>query len=281
MFLAARTKSGGQLISIPRAATAVGRRGLSKFFGNRGRVKGIHRGNAPERVHDVVLRELLARLKAGNVVDAPCGNGILSNRMSQVGFAVTGLDIVFPSAADDFTFLQADIGSTLPFADQSVDGVVSVEGIEHIEQPFKFVRECRRILRSNGLLVVTTPNISSLRSRWRWFLTGFHNKCKYALDETNPGPQHHINMLSYHEMRYLLHTNGFRIESVLTNRIKPINWLYLPAVPITYAISRAVIATAKDRDVNRKISGEVLREMTKPHLLFGEAMIVVARKLPE
>lgn len=238
-------------------------------------------GNAPKGVHDIVLRELRARLGAGSVVDAPCGDGALANRLTEAGFHVTGVDIVGPSAPDGFTFFQADLGAGLPLADVSVDGVVSVEGIEHIEQPFTFVRECRRILRPGGVLLITTPNISSLRSRWRWFLTGFHNKCKYALDETNPGPLHHINMLSYHEMRYLLHTNGFKIESVLTNRIKPINWLYLPAVPITYLVSTAVIAMANDRDVNRKISAETLREMTKRPLLFGEAMIVIARKEPE
>lgn len=40
----------------------------------------------------------------------------------------------------------------------------------------------------------------------------------------------------------------------------------------------AAIAMAKERDVNRKLSYEVMREMMKPALLFGELMIVIARK---
>jgi len=235
-------------------------------------------GNAAKNAYNVVLEELLARVSAGSVLDAPCGGGFLANRMSDAGLDVIGVDIDTPELADKFEFRRADLSAALPLPDAAVENIVSVEGIEHLERPFEFVRECHRVLRDDGLLIMTTPNISSLRSRWRWFLTGFHNKCKYALDEANPTPLHHINMLSYHKLRYILHTNGFRIDKVTTNRIKAINWLYLPVVPLAYAVSRLVIAAAHDRQINRRICLEVLAQMMKPALLFGELMIIIARK---
>ena len=88
----------------------------------------------------------------------------------------------------------------------------------YIERPFDFVAECRRVVRDDGWLVISTPNISSLRSRWRWLLTGFHNKCKTPLDETRPDPLHHINMLSFPKLRYLLHRNGFSIAEMRRGR---------------------------------------------------------------
>jgi 2-polyprenyl-3-methyl-5-hydroxy-6-metoxy-1,4-benzoquinol methylase len=236
-------------------------------------------GNAAKNTHNVVLRELLSRISAGVVLDAPCGEGLLADRMSDAGLEVIGLDIDAPRTTTKFEFRRADLSAVLPVPDNRVNNVVSVEGIEHLERPFEFVRECRRVISDGGLLIMTTPNISSLRSRWRWFLTGFHNKCKYALDEAHPNPLHHINMLSYHKLRYMLHTNGFRIEKVTTNRIKPINWLYCPVVPLIYAVSRLVVATANEREIDRRLSLEVLRDMMKPALLFGELMIVVARKV--
>lgn len=236
-------------------------------------------GNAAKNAHQVVLRELLARASAGaRVLDAPCGNGGLASRMSAAGFDVIGLDIDSPTASDGYEFRRTDLSAPLPLADATVDVVVSVEGIEHLERPFDFVRECRRVLRPKGLLIMTTPNISSLRSRWRWFLTGFHHKAKYALDETAPSPLHHVNMLSYHRLRYILHTNGLEIEIVTTNRIKPMSWLYAPVVPLVAAVSRLGIAVARRREINEAISLEVLRAMMSPALLFGELMIVIARR---
>jgi 2-polyprenyl-3-methyl-5-hydroxy-6-metoxy-1,4-benzoquinol methylase len=234
--------------------------------------------NAARNVHNVVLRELIARAAPGRVLDAPCGGGALASRMSDAGFDVIGLDIDPIDTQGKFEFRRTDLSLRLPLGDAEVDTVVSVEGIEHLERPFDFVRECRRVLRDGGLLIMTTPNISSLRSRWRWFLTGFHHKAKYALDETSPSPLHHVNMLSYHRLRYILHTNGFHIEAVTTNRRKPMNWLYAPVVPLVYAVSRLGIAMARSEEVNPAISRDVFANMMSRDLLFGELMVMIARK---
>ncbi|MEA3365643.1 MAG: methyltransferase domain-containing protein, partial [Candidatus Hydrogenedentes bacterium] len=173
-------------------------------------------------------------------------------------------------------FRRADMNERLPFEDAAFDAVVSIEGIEHIERPFDFIRECGRVLKPGGYLLLTTPNISALRSRWRWFLTGFHNKCKYPLDEKNPAPRHHINMLSFPELRYMLHTNGFRIERIATNRIKAVSWLYLPLSPLQYFVSRVAFRRGVKNAEHGRITAETVRQMMSKPVLFGEALILVA-----
>jgi ubiquinone/menaquinone biosynthesis C-methylase UbiE len=51
-----------------------------------------------------------------------------------------------------------------PFPDESFDGVVFLETIEHVENPALFLREFHRILKTNGHLIVSTPNATSIKN---------------------------------------------------------------------------------------------------------------------
>jgi 2-polyprenyl-3-methyl-5-hydroxy-6-metoxy-1,4-benzoquinol methylase len=240
-------------------------------------VQGIASGN----IHNKVLEILQSRASSGRVLDVPSGQGVFARRLAAAGFEAIGVDVEPQEREPDFEFHQADLSDGLPLADGSVDYVMSIEGIEHLEKPFDFVRECHRVCAADGFLVMTTPNISAIRSRWRWFWTGYHNKCKYMLDENNPSPLHHINMFSFPKLRYLLHTCGFSIETVTTNRIKAVNWLYLPFIPLIYLASRIGIAKASRGSIVPELSLEVLGQMMSKAVLFGECTIVIARKVAE
>jgi ubiquinone/menaquinone biosynthesis C-methylase UbiE len=58
---------------------------------------------------------------------------------------------------ENLQFLQGD-ASNIPLDDSSLDVVVSLETIEHIPKPEKFVQEVVRILKPNGIFYVSTPN---------------------------------------------------------------------------------------------------------------------------
>jgi len=125
--------------------------------------------------------------------------------------------------------------------------------------------------------LLTTPNISSARSRWRWFLTGFHNKAKCPLDERQPALRHHINMLSFPALRYMLHSQHLEIEAVHTNRIKAAALAYAPLWPFQYAFSRFVFWRNARNAQQARIAREVLCQMLSPAVFFGEALIITAR----
>ena len=236
--------------------------------------------NAGKNTHNKVLQILQGMVRTGRVMDIPSGSGAFSRRLAELGYEVVAADVVNHGDIEGVEFHVADMNQPLPFADGSLDCITCIEGIEHLERPFDFVRECERVLRDDGCLILTTPNTSSIRSRWRFFLTGFHNKCKYMLDETAPNPLHHIGMLSFPALRYMLHTNGFEIRTIDTNRIKGISWLYAPIALLQYVLTRLNIRKAKPADINAGLSEEVLSQMTTVPILFGEAMVVAATKNP-
>lgn len=238
----------------------------------------VSRESAPANTHSEVFALLGELSRGGAVLDLPCGSGAFTRRLLAAGYRVTGGDVQAHPAVPPEVFRLADMNRPLPFAEGAFECVASIEGIEHIQRPFDFIRECHRVLAPGGVLLLTTPNIGSLRSRWRWFLTGFHNKCKHPLDETRPEPRHHINMCSYPELRYMLHTSGFRLERVATNRVKPISWVYAPWIPLTWLVSAFFFAREVDGPEHRRVTDEVLRDMHSRAVLFGETLILVARK---
>lgn len=233
--------------------------------------------NTSKNTHNIVESLLLEDKNNKKVLDIPSGAGAFTYRLLKKGIEVHSADIENIMQIDNLHFMSADMNQPLPYKDSFFDAIVCIDGIEHIERPFDFIRECYRVLKNGGILIVSTPNIHSLRSRWRWFLTGHHNKCKTPLDEGNVSSLHHINMMSYTEMRYLLHTNGLSIEKVKTNRIKAISYLYLPIVPLAYLATKIVFNKEEKEPAQKKRNKIIIRHMFSSPLLFGETMIIKAK----
>ncbi len=58
-----------------------------------------------------------------------------------------------------FSFKKLDFCfDKFPWADNSLGAVISSQTIEHLENPFHFMREVSRILRPGGIFIVSTPN---------------------------------------------------------------------------------------------------------------------------
>ncbi|HYK81849.1 MAG TPA: class I SAM-dependent methyltransferase [Gemmatimonadales bacterium] len=226
--------------------------------------------------HAVVARLLAAEPQCRTVLDIPCGEGAFLARLGAMGLTGHGADLVDRLVLPGARFTAADMNAALPFAAGAFDAVVCIDGIEHLERPFDFVRECRRVVRPGGVLIISTPNISALRSRWRWLLTGFHNKGKVPLNERDPNPWHHLNLLSFPALRYLLQRHDFRITAVAANRIKVVSWLYLPLWPVA-AVATALAFRRWERDRGqRRRNAEIRRQMLTAAIAFGETMIVKA-----
>ena len=243
----------------------------------RARVRGAVE-DAAKHTHAAVAALLDGEPGARRVLDIPCGEGAFLARLIAVGYAPHGADIQSILKISDVPFTSADMNRPLPFPDGAFDAVVCIEGIEHIERPFDFVRECHRILRPGGVLLVSTPNISALRSRWRWLLTGFHNKGKTPLDETDPNPWHHIGLRSFPDVRYLLHSNGFRIAVVTTNRVKAVSWLYLPLWPFAWLVTSWVFRREVKDAAQRRRDAAVRSQLYSLPVAFGEILIVKATR---
>ena len=131
------------------------------------------RMGADTRQEHLLRYHAAAPLVAGRrVLDAACGEGYGAAILAGIAREVVGLDLSAAavrhaqttyadasSAAGRLSFVTGTIPE-LPFPDASFDAVVSFETIEHVdaEAQRRFVGEIVRVLKPDGLLIISTPN---------------------------------------------------------------------------------------------------------------------------
>lgn len=156
-----------------------------------------------------VVHEEISKLPKGSLVlDAGCGGGLISKDLMK-DYAVFGVD-ANPNAIEfckktysEGRYTLANIEETLPFVDNFFDGAIFVETIEHLPDPDRAVKELKRVLKENGVLVITTPNYDSLK--WKlaerlWYPV-FGGSCKPWRDDVHPS-KFGKKKLEYITMRY-------------------------------------------------------------------------------
>lgn len=109
-------------------------------------------------VRQGIIQSLLLEhiAKDANVVELGTGSGQLAKELIKIGYKHLYLIDIEDYLPDDFpreaiTLHQLDISfNKLPFADNSVDAVLAIAVLEHLENPVLVVREVARILLLGG-----------------------------------------------------------------------------------------------------------------------------------
>lgn len=104
--------------------------------------------------------------KDKDILDFGCGSGYGANFLATLAKKVMGVDIsqeVIDYCSDThhhptLSFQKIEANFSLPFADNSFDVVVSFQVIEHVSSVKKYLMELKRVVKANGLIVITTPN---------------------------------------------------------------------------------------------------------------------------
>ncbi|MCG9891890.1 MAG: methyltransferase domain-containing protein [Thermosynechococcaceae cyanobacterium MS004] len=140
-------------------------------------------GSSSAAVYQMVSRVLSKHHKGGGtLIDVGCGSGQLWHYINQKCDHYIGVDINqydgFPEEAHFFAH-NFDNGQ-IPLNTASADVVVSVETIEHLENPRAFVRDLARICKPEGFVIVTTPNQLSLLSKLTMLLKNEFNAFQEA-----------------------------------------------------------------------------------------------------
>jgi 2-polyprenyl-3-methyl-5-hydroxy-6-metoxy-1,4-benzoquinol methylase len=118
-------------------------------------------GSSHEAIHGMVADALrMRRAAGGRVIDVGCGTGALWQVLRRDFSSYCGIDAVrydgFPS---DGEFHQADLdGDDWHIGASVADLVVAIETIEHLENPWAFLRGLVRIAKPGAWIAVTTPN---------------------------------------------------------------------------------------------------------------------------
>ena len=140
--------------------------------------------------------------KSATVLDAACGTGYGSYYIADKCGSVIGLDssskainyakTKYLARNSNITFEVADLEKKISINTSSADVVFSFETIEHLHDTDIFLKQCHRILKDGGILILSTPN-------------------KNLSNGNNP---HHINELYLNELLTKLSRNRFLITGL-------------------------------------------------------------------
>lgn len=169
------------------------------------------------RYHAEILPHLLRfieGLPAGaRLLDAGCGNGVISRALIERGFKVTGADVSERGIAlcretipqGKFHVASLTDGSFPSVVGGPFDAIVSVEVIEHLYAPSQFLSNCRSMLPDGGLLVLSTP--------YHGYLKGLVLAATGRLDRHLQAGKEggHIKFWSKKTLAAALVKNGFRV----------------------------------------------------------------------
>ena len=155
----------------------------------------------------VAAYRFAAAMVEGTVVDAGCGEGYGPTILGGSASVVISLDLDLPTLAHaasrypSATLVAADL-QRLPLHHSSVDAVVSLQVIEHLQDADGFVREAARVLQPHGVLVLSTPNRLTFPSG----LNPFH------AHEYDPGELEDLLSTAFSEVRMMgtAHRVGIR-----------------------------------------------------------------------
>jgi len=119
-------------------------------------------------VPDLLAEALIENFHPTRVLDVGCGGGELVHAFQTRDVIAYGID-TSPKVErwKGGVFIQAN-GESLPFKDCGFDLVTAHHVIEHLKDPDSFINEAKRVLKSKGVVYITTPiSPFGLTGLWR------------------------------------------------------------------------------------------------------------------
>jgi 2-polyprenyl-3-methyl-5-hydroxy-6-metoxy-1,4-benzoquinol methylase len=135
------------------------------------------------------------------LLDIGCGNGQYLELMRSLGWRVEGVELD-PAAVRQARAMELEVHQGCledqDYPANSFDAISLRHVIEHVHDPLDLLKECRRILKPGGRLVIITPNFESYGRQ------KFHS-CWMALD-----PPRHLMLFGFQSLQNLAQKTGLQ-----------------------------------------------------------------------
>lgn len=167
------------------------------------------------------------------ILDLGCGDGrfakiVYGKRGIEVGLDPNPKEIEKARKTQAYKELVISYGDKMPFSDQTFNSVLANSVLEHVTCLDSVLKETNRVLKKDGLFVLTVPNpLVSQYQFWSKFIPGYA-RFKEKL-------WRHINYFGEDQWRQRLEKAGFKIEKIeKTNSKKAIAWadIFFPLFPL-------------------------------------------------
>ena len=211
----------------------------------------------------------LRRLVGSNqdVLDLGCGEGFIASLIAERGNRLVGVDVLpQPKNLSAFEhYMSADLSMPEPLNGvveqlngKKFDRVLLMDILEHLPRPELLLRDCHRLLKPNGQLLVSVPNIANITVRLFLLFGRFEYSKRGILDGT------HLRFWTRRSARRLLQENGYEVAKQETT-----------VIPVELAVGIPA------DNVLMKLLNRCLAAVTKlmPGL-FGYQFIFVVRSNP-
>lgn len=158
-----------------------------------------------------ITEEIQKRCLRGALLDIGCYDGTFAATFLKSGYQVFGIeahDGAYRSAvAKGVQAVKQDIEAGLPWADDHFDVVIAAEVIEHVYDTDGFLSEIKRVLKKEGILVLSIPNVACLTNRFKMLLGGYPRYCEYQAGASGG----HIRVYTLPAIQSQLQSHGFKI----------------------------------------------------------------------
>ncbi len=155
--------------------------------------------------------------KSGKILDVGCSAGYFLKEAHLHGWEAHGIEYSADTAsiAARIPGLSIQCGTleNSNYEPKSFDVISLWDVIEHLTDPVGMTNSVHRILRDDGILAISTPNIDGLFPKLSYRVA---NRLDYW---PHPEPPHHLLQFSKQTLTELLHQAGFEIFATYTRSI--------------------------------------------------------------